>query len=270
MTRRRAGPIRMDSPGPRSNGRTPLFGRKLAPSRTMMSRRWVRTSDDPTAGAANSTDSAGSRTASIASRAASGRCSQEWPPRACWASVSSAGLARAPACIQYTLAGRSPRQNASARPRGGRGRDRSTLPGRSTRTSRSGVRRPPRSRRRRPRRASPSPIGPPRSPGCTRCPSGSGSPRRAPTSVAASTAVVGPSRSGPAQRSPPSDRQERDIDAAGQPGHPGVQGRIPGEVHAHRPLDQVADRPRAAVPQPASMPGGDGGHAHAARSRPAR
>ena len=59
-----------------------------------MSRRWVRTSDDPTAGAANSTDSAGSRTASIASRAAAGRgAPRRGPPRACWASdlVSRSG-----------------------------------------------------------------------------------------------------------------------------------------------------------------------------------
>ena len=121
---------------------------------------------------------------------------------------------------------------------------------------------PPRSRTRRRHRASPSPIGRPRSPGRTGCPSGSGSRRVAPTSVAASTAVDGPSRSGPRGGPQRPTGKQRDIDATGQPRHPGVEGRIPGEVHAHRALDQVADRSRAAVPRPAPMPGGDGGHAH--------
>src|SRR6185369_1574054 len=46
----------------------------------------------------------------------------------------------------------------------------------------------------------------------------------------------------PARRSPPADRQERDVDVPGEPCHPGVEGRIAGEVDARGPLDQEAKR----------------------------
>jgi hypothetical protein len=80
MTRFRAGPIRIVRPFPSSNVRTPVFGRKLAPSRTTNSRCWVRTREDPTAGATSSTFSAGSRTTASASRAACGRASSQASP----------------------------------------------------------------------------------------------------------------------------------------------------------------------------------------------
>ena len=266
MTRLRAGPDPDRQAAPELEVRTPVFGRKLAPSRTTNSRCWVRTSEDPTAAATSSTDSAGSRTASIASRAACGRAFQASPGGVLdigsrlqvWRALQPGPSVRARAsfvaeAFETSGRARSPsirrveaREHPVGRPIGGlagervAGIERAPAPaaGREARD----VERAPVDRD--------GDVGTDEPGGIDR--------RR----------WAEPGRS--ARRSPPPDRQERDIDVPGQPRHPLVEGRVAGEVDARRALDQESERSRVTVARPSRMASRDRGHANARRARRGR
>ena len=160
---------------------------------------------------------------------------------------------------------RPPQPGVAARP-GSRSVD---SPGRSTRTSRSGVRRAASVANASPASSEPQPHRPAAKPGTYRVPQWIGIATRAPTSSAASTAVAGPSLAGPAARPsarPAGGRHRRDRPA------PPSRGRGPYPRRSTRASSPRSGTRSVAPPgAAASVDAGRGRRSRArARSRPAR